>query len=501
MIDFEFYARNCLFIRHKDDGQLVSLVLNKAQQYIHSKIEAQRKQKKRVRAIILKGRQQGCSTYTEARFYWRVTHRPGVRAFILTHEAESTSTLFDMAVRYHDNCPEFVRPSTEASNAKELVFGDLDSGYKVGTAGNKGVGRGNNLQYFHGSEVAFWPHAEEHAKGILQAVPRANETEIILESTANGLGNYFHQMWQSAESGDSDFLPIFVPWYWQEEYRADDVGSFEANDEEQSLMDQYGVDEGQLLWRREKVAELSVNGMDGYKAFKQEYPFTAAEAFQNTGEDGLIKPDDVMKARKTECIGIGPKVLGVDPARGGADRVGFAIRKGRRAWDVKGIATDDTMKIVGRIVQMDDEEDFERIFIDVGGIGAGVVDRLKEMGYNNIREVNFGSSATMDDKYVLMRDQMWGELNEWLKQDPVDIPDSDELHADLIAPGCDWHSRGRLTIESKRLMKKRGIRSPDLADALALTFAYPVREKTEGEMSRRSARMTSSSYEYDPYNY
>jgi hypothetical protein len=406
-----------------------------------------------------------------------------------------------MAVRYHENCPQFVRPSTEASNSKELVFGELDSGYKVGTAGNKGVGRGNNLQYFHGSEVAFWPHADEHAKGILQAVPRAKETEIILESTANGLGNYFHQMWQAAEAGDSDFLPIFVPWYWQDEYRADDIGSFEANEEEEGLMDAYGVDEGQLLWRREKIAELTVNGMDGSKAFKQEYPFTAAEAFQNTGEDGLIKPSDVMRARTTDCMPIGPKILGVDPARGGADRCGFAIRKGRKAWGIKGIDTDDTMKIVGRVVHMDDEEDFEKIFIDVGGIGAGVVDRLKEMGYAHVVGVNFGCSATIEDKYVLMRDQMWGEMNEWLKEDPVDIPDSDQLHADLIGPGCDWHSRGRLCIESKRLMKKRGIRSPDLADALALTFAYPVREKTEGNSSRRSFRMNQASTAYDPYNY
>ena len=111
-----------------------------------------------------------------------------------------------------------MKPSTGASSAKELYFDGLDSGYKVGTAGNKSVGRGTTIQYFHGSEVAFWPHASEHAKGILQAVPDARDTEIILESTGNGIGNYFHQQWQLAERGESEYQAIFVPWYWQTEY-------------------------------------------------------------------------------------------------------------------------------------------------------------------------------------------------------------------------------------------------------------------------------------------
>lgn len=93
-----------------------------------------------------------------------------------------------------------------ASNAKELYFSDIDSGYKVGTAGTKGVGRSSTIQYFHGSEVAFWPHAETHAAGVLQAIPKEPGTEIILESTANGIGNYFHKMWREAERGESEYI-------------------------------------------------------------------------------------------------------------------------------------------------------------------------------------------------------------------------------------------------------------------------------------------------------
>jgi len=179
--DFEFYARNCLKIRTKHEG-LQDFYLNEAQLYIHSRLEQQIKDTGRVRAILLKGRQQGASTYVGGRFIHKTTHNKGVRAFILTHDGESTNALFEMTERYYENLPLFVKPATSAANAKELHFGLLDSGYKIGTAGNKAVGRGQTIQYFHGSEVAFWMNASEHTKGIMQAVPDAQGTEVIWEA-------------------------------------------------------------------------------------------------------------------------------------------------------------------------------------------------------------------------------------------------------------------------------------------------------------------------------
>lgn len=101
------------------------------------------------------------------RYYHNTSWAKGRRTFILTHEDAATQNLFEMVNRYHEHCPVFVRPSTGAANAKELFFDKLDSGYKVGTAGTKGVGRSSTIQLFHGSEVAFWPHAETHAAGVL----------------------------------------------------------------------------------------------------------------------------------------------------------------------------------------------------------------------------------------------------------------------------------------------------------------------------------------------
>src|SRR5262249_57447358 len=136
----------------------------------------------------------------------------------LTHEDAATQILFEMVERYHENCHPLVKPSTGAANAKELSFDKLDSGYKVGTAGTKGVGRSSTIQLFHGSEVAFWPHAETHAAGILQAVPDIPGTEVILESTAPRLGNFFPQTWPDAEPGDNDFVSIFVPRFFHHQY-------------------------------------------------------------------------------------------------------------------------------------------------------------------------------------------------------------------------------------------------------------------------------------------
>ena len=202
---FTEFARDCLTIRTKS-GDLKPLELNKAQKHLHSEIESQRRETGKVRAIILKGRQQGCSTYVEARYYWRTIHRFGIRTFILAHDRPSTGSIYEMAKRYHENCPAALKPNTGTSNAKELIFDKLDSGYKIGTAGTDTVGRGTTLQYFHGSEVAFWPARSEGeiSKGILQAVGDVEDTEIILESTANGIGGYYHSEVQKAIRGEDD---------------------------------------------------------------------------------------------------------------------------------------------------------------------------------------------------------------------------------------------------------------------------------------------------------
>jgi len=485
--DFIHYASKCLKIRTKS-GSVEPLSLNKAQLHIHAELERMKGETGRVRALILKGRQQGVSTLIGGRFYHQVSHNFGMQAFILTHALDATQNLYKMAQRYYENTPDPVKPEVSTSNSKELIFGVLDSGYKLGTAENKSVGRSATIQLLHGSEVAFWNNAPEHAKGVMQAVPNAPGTEIILESTANGVGNYFHQAWQQAEAGLSEFRAIFVPWFWQNEYRLKVPHGFSPTEEENELVNQYGLDHEQLVWRRAKIGELSVNGTDGDKSFKQEYPCNSNEAFQLTGEDTYIPSDLVMKCRRAEAEPYGKLIVGVDPARFGDDRTGIIRRKGRVAFGLESHIKKSTMEIAGIVHGIIESENPFKVFVDVGGLGAGVVDRLHELGHRDIViGVNAGSTPLDSKRYYNKRAEMWGLCKEWLSDEPCKIPDNDALHGDLCGIRYTIDSNSRLVMEQKATMKKRGIRSSDLADSLCLTFAYPQSALDDSMISSKKA--------------
>jgi len=473
--DLLHYAEKCLKIRTKS-GSIEPFFFNKAQRYAHEQLEKQLKETGKVRALVLKGRQQGMSTYIGARFYHKVTHNHGKQAFILTHALDATQNLFKMAKRYYEYTPSIVRPDIGTSNSKELIFAALDSGYKLGTAENKNVGRSSTIQLLHGSEVGFWNNAADHAVGVMQAVPNADNTEVVMESTANGVGNYFHQQWQLAESGLSEFIAIFVPWYWQEEYIKTPPEDFSLSIEEQEIRGLYGLSVEQIAWRRAKIVELSVNGQDGAKAFMQEYPNNSTEAFQLTGEDSFISSDIVMRARKAEMEAYGPLLIGIDPARFGPDRTGIIRRQGRKAFGLESYTKKDTMEIVGIVKTIIEEERPAKVFIDVGGLGAGIVDRLRELfGSHLIVGVNSGNTPFDARKYLNKRAEMWGLCKEWLTDEGgAQLPDNDEIHADLCGIKYKIDSNSRLVMEQKADMKKRGVRSSDLADCLCLTFAMPV---------------------------
>jgi len=467
--DFAHYARKCLRIRTKA-GKVEPLELNSAQQFIHGKLQSQIERTGKVRAIICKGRQQGCSTYVEGRYYWRVTHRRGVQAFILTHEQEATNNLFAMVQRYHDNCPALVRPETGAANAKELSFARLDSGYKVGTAGTKGVGRSQTIQYFHGSEVAFWPFAETHAAGVLQAVPDQPGTEVILESTGNGLGNYFYDQWQKAIRGEGEFEPIFVPWFWQPEYARDDP-EFEMRPDEREMAQTYNLSAAQMAWRRFKVVELGSDAL-----FRQEYPMTPEEAFQADTSETLIPVETVRQAVGRDVKPMSGRIIwGVDVARFGDDLSTLAKRRANWLLEpVKSWKGKDGVQLAGLLYEefraTPIAERPETIAVDVIGVGAGVVDNLRHMGLP-VHAVNVAEQPSSRDEFMRLRDELWWKAREWFAARDSRIPDDGALIAELTTVRYDFTTGGKRKVESKDEMKKRGLKSPDHADAFINTFA------------------------------
>ena len=811
--------------------------LNRAQHYIHDRLQAQLKEKGKVRAIVLKGRQQGVSTFIQARYFHKTITNRGIKTFILTHEGQATKNLFEMTKRYYEYLPAGLCPKANRDSQKELKFESIDSGYAIGTAGAKGTGRSQTVQLLHGSEVAHWPNAAEHAQGLFQAVGDQANTEIILESTANGIGNFFHQSWVSAEQGRSDFQAIFVPWYWQPEYRAfytQNADEIYLSEEEQALFDAYqhnGMTREHIYWRRFKIGQFSNDYDIGVKLFNQEYPcivgsqrvgtsyglmpivdvvkhhetnsgtvlkswysgdketiqiqtymgytlectldhriaiesgfieanksldhliilaipkfsdvyysvnwqpmpsvvssivinedwglflgffmgdgsfsgdtlsfaFTASDtasinsvtnliyylfgltaktretskngievrvscvrlkeifkaldiidikdrhcirrvsvpyciwmspksvitnflkglfdadgfagennprisifskheqfikdiqllllgfgitskrfhgekmhnisklpymanelslrgdesrlyakeigfvserkqarihnwlfnktsgrkpqsivftdtvisitpkgiqpvydleidnpdhvfdaqgilvhnccahdAFLNPVEDTFINSSYVTRARKVnvEISKTAPLIIGVDPAIGDNDRCAIIKRKGRVAYDLEALRNYNTMELAGKLKTMIEREKPAKVFIDCIGIGAGVVDRLQEMGYSCVEGVNVARTANNKETYANLRAELWAEMRDWFMGElPVQIPDTDDLHADLCSLGYKHRSNGQLLIESKADLKARGMPSCDLADALSLTFSMGI---------------------------
>lgn len=482
-----FFDRAPLMIKDKE-GHVIPFLLNKAQRYIHKRLEEQLKKMGRVRALILKGRQQGCSTYVSGRYYHKTTRRKGLSTFILSHEGKTTAKLFRMVKRFQENINPCLAPEEGASNVNSMTFPALDSDYSVGTAGNENVGRGGTAQLFHGSEAAYWEKADEIQDGALNAIGDVPGTEIILESTANGPKGLFYRKCMDALKGLGDYMLIFVPWYWQDEYERDYNGE-ELSEEEKTYMEQYILPEypkakalRKILWRRFKIIELKTadNIESGQAKFRQIYPANPIEAFQSSGVS-LVRADAIVAARKAKIIDeYAPKIAGVDPAgeSDASDRTVIVIRQGRKI--LKHIKYDrmNSMELAGIIVKLIEKEGLDMVFID-RGYGQGTIDRLHELGYTRVvMGIAFNERAMEPDRFLNKRSEIIIKGAEWVNGGGVSIPDDDEFHADLASMPLDLEtSNGLKYIPTKREIKKVLGRSPDIYDAFALTFSYPVRGK------------------------
>jgi hypothetical protein len=494
--NFQFYAEQCLKIRPKT-GPQTALRFNRSQRAIHDKCEDMLKRRGRVRLIALKSRQVGISTYFAARGYYKTCHNEGFRAFVLTQMDDTTDALFGMIKRFHDNVPDFVRPITGASNAKELVFSRLDSGYRVSTAGNKATGLGHTLQIFHGSEVSRWPNAMEHVGGVMQAIPDVPKSEVYLESTAFGVGNIFHTKCKEAMAGKGEFEFIFLPWFWHEEYTkpVPPELDFKPPSELTEYAELHGLTKEQTYWAYIKNMELAAATTGRSEElcwlFRQEYPATAQEAFQTSGVNSFVSGDLVMRARKGKAQGFGPIIIGVDVARGGGDKSAIIDRQGRRMGGhicKKFDYGKDVMPLVGDIVRLVKEMrtadlPLKKIIVDATGVGGPVYDQLRDqLGVQLVEGVEFGGRALQKERYANRRAEIWDTMRQWLMNDAgVSVPDDDDFQGDLCAPSWGegatrFRTDGSLLIEDKDHMKKRLKFSPDYGDAAALTFAINYAE-------------------------
>jgi hypothetical protein len=479
--DLEYFASKYLKILDKK-GSIVPLKFNTAQKILHGILEERIKEAGYLRALVLKGRQEGVSTYIAARFYWKSIFNVGVQTIILTHETQATNNLFEMVNRFHRLMPDNMKPSLGKANAKMLQFRGLESGYKVATAGTKGAGRSATAQLFHGSEVAFWANPAEHMAGIGQTIPDLAGTEIIHETTGNGL-NFFHNMWKSAIDKKSSYIPVFLAWYLDSGYKK--YGDYVPEDDaEIEYQDTYKLSNEQMLWRRNKI---NTDFKGDVSLFNQEYPASPLLAFYRKDTLSFITPSSIDKCNSMSMPDVGALVMGIDCSEFGDDSNAVVFRKGRFVDKPVLWGNCDIMETAGRCAKLIQERNPEAVMVLATGIGAGLWARLKEMfPSRTIYRIMEGESAIDQEVFANKRAEMWSLMRDLIIEG-CQLPKDEGLNEDLSAPYYHYDSKRRLRIESKENMKSRGAHSPDRADALAATFAYAVETK-ESKISRMVKR-------------
>jgi len=224
--------------------------------------------------------------------------------------------------------------------------------------------------------------------------------------------------------------------------------------------------------------------------------------FAAQGDDQLIALADTEDAAKrtyqADHVKMSPVILGIDPARFGDDRSVVFRRQGKQGFKPIVYRGIDNMDLAARVANLIEEHNPDAVFCDAGA-GSGVIDRLRQLSYDVI-EIPFGGKATKPEQYINRRTEMWWLMKQWIEEGGA-IPNDTALKQELATPIYWYDNVGRKVLESKDQIKKRlqGAGSPDLADALALTFALPVAKKEMEDIYIKRRKVATQKEEYDPY--
>ena len=316
------FARTCLSIPNKQ-GIVVPLRLTYAQGRINDAITAMRREGKPARLIVLKARQVHCSVGVASRFFHETILTPWQKTLVVSHTATSVGDIFGYYQHFYEHYRPpalgITLPSLRRETENMLQF-DLNWWIRVATAENVRGGRSASLRRLHLSEFAFWRDAKSLMKGLMGSIPDDIDTAAIIESTANGVGGRFHEIWQDAQRPRSDWMPLFFAWHDHYEYER----AFATATERMQFLDSMDLDERDLFesrhiaaeklnWRRK---ELRARFHGDLASFRQEYPGTPEEAFQSTGriyfDMGAVNLWNVIEEPSTgtlEVHSVGPREM------------------------------------------------------------------------------------------------------------------------------------------------------------------------------------------------
>ena len=325
--DFYRYCKNNLKIKDKE-SRIVPFVPNAPQRVLIDYTLLCIKEKRPVKAIILKARQMGLSTAIEAIIFWWTSTNENINSVIIGNDEKSSKNLYMMFRRYYDNANPLFKPSIRYNTRTDLSFERFDetgkqvglgSSIKTETAGNKGAGRSDTINLLHASEVGSWENGEELVASLLQTIPDMEVMEkpsmTFLESTAEGRGNYFHKEVLAAAEGKNNFTLFFFPWWILDSYER------EATMEDLGDLTDYETFLVELLSKGHTVAGTHIpidpDSIPRKIAFyrrkakdfestperlPQEYPSTWQEAFIASGKN-VFNPL-ALQEMEQECISL-----------------------------------------------------------------------------------------------------------------------------------------------------------------------------------------------------
>ena len=290
-------------IKGEKPGVLLPLQFNDAQTRLREAAEKQRAAGQPVRLIILKSRKHGVSTFSEATLFGLVQNHPNRNALVCAHDADASDELFKMVQLFNTHLPLEEVKEQDYTSKKQIVYSaPHNSEFIVQTAGKLNLARAYTVHYLHGSEVAFWPNAEQSLLSALNAVPDDPDTIVILESTANGEGGAFHDAWnvavdhQAKHPGSQEgYIPIFLSWLDHPKYSMPVPKNYVSvlDETEKALVRDHGATREQLYWRRWCIKNKCGNSVD---KFNQEYPATPGDAFLLSGRPAI--PADVVRVHR-----------------------------------------------------------------------------------------------------------------------------------------------------------------------------------------------------------
>lgn len=250
-----------------------------------------------IRAINLKSRKLGVTTFWSAYYLDDTMWVPNTMSCIVAHKREDIHKIFRIVKLMYRSCPDalelesgqiWYKPKASYDNVGELIFNDINSGIYVALES-----RGDTNNNLHISEAAHIPKAEERMAATMESVPnRAYGSNITIETTANGVGGWFHDEWTGAEEGKTDFDPLFFPWFFDPKNTLEPPEDFYPNKEEEQLVakvaERYNVvlSSAQVFWWRRKKAGRR-------RLMNQEQPTFPEDAFLSS--DGMVFDEEAMR--------------------------------------------------------------------------------------------------------------------------------------------------------------------------------------------------------------